>query len=421
MIETLELFPGISLHCCTDDRFKQGCLSIQLVRPMCHEEAALNNLIPAILLRGCIQYPDLRAITLHLDDLYGAAVGTAVRRVGDYQTTGLCCGFMEDRFAMEGDQILAPMLDFIRQLMFEPLVENGGFLPAITDSEKQNLLSAIKAMRNDKRLYAVNQLLDSMCQKDSFGVPKMGSEQSVRAITAQSAWEHYQKILKTSPIEIFYVGSASCRQVAELIKPMFADLPREYGKLPEQSAYCPGKQQNKLEKLDVSQGKLAMGFVTPITIRDPGFAAMQVCNTVLGAGLTGKLFAVIREKMSLCYDIGSVYHGSKGLVVVSAGIDFDKDETVRQAVLEQLDQCCLGNITQQELDSAKKAIISQLQCTHDSAVSIESYYGSTLLSGLNMTPAQYMEAVEQVDVRQVSQAAKTLKLHSTYFLKGVDA
>ena len=42
------------------------------------------------------------------------------------------------------------------------------------------------------------------------------------------------------------------------------------------------------------------------------------------------------------------------------------------------------------------------------------------MSGMNLTPASYMAAVEQVDLAAVVAAAKTLQLHSTYFLKGAD-
>ena len=135
--------------------------------------------------------------------------------------------------------------------------------------------------------------------------------------------------------------------------------------------------------------------------------------------MTGKLFSVIREKMSLCYDIGSGYHGSKGILTVSAGIDSHQENVVRREVLHQLELCCQGQITPQELESAKQSIISQLRGTHDSPGAIESYYGTAALSGLTMTPQQYLQAVEQVDIDQVAQAARTLKLHTVYFLKGV--
>ena len=54
--------------------------------------------------------------------------------------------------------------------------------------------------------------------------------------------------------------------------------------------------------------------------------------------MTSKLFMNIREKMSLCYDIGSGFHGSKGIMAVAAGIDFQKDALVREKVLEQLEK-----------------------------------------------------------------------------------
>ena len=89
MIHTISLAPGVTLRCFPDSRFKQGCISFQIIRPMNLQEAAQNALIPSVLLRATRNHPDLRSITHKLDELYGAAVSTVVRRVGDYQTTGL--------------------------------------------------------------------------------------------------------------------------------------------------------------------------------------------------------------------------------------------------------------------------------------------------------------------------------------------
>lgn len=419
MIQTSQLLPGVSLHTCTDHRFKQGCISFQLVRPMCHKEAAMNALIPAILLRGCACCPDLRTITQRLDDLYGAAVGTLVRRVGDYQTTGLCCNFIDEAYALPGDRLLEPMVSFLGQLLLAPVTENGIFLHSYVEGEKRNLLSAIEAQKNDKRFYASQQLFTHMCKNDSFSVPRLGTAAQVEAVTAADIWAHYQHILKTSPIEIFYLGAADHGQIARLVTGLLGKLERTYTPLPPQSGFTPCPAGTYREEMDVSQGKLYLGFTTPITLRDPEFVAMQVCNTVFGSGMTGKLFTVIREKMSLCYDIGSTYHGSKGIVTVGAGIDFDKEEQVVQEVMHQLQLCRQNQISDTELTSAKQAIISQLKATHDSPGAIENYYGTVALSGLALSPAQYIAAVEQVTREQVAAAAQTLELHTRYFLKGV--
>ena len=416
---TIELMPGVTLRCYGDDRFKQGCLSFTMIRPMCTEEAALNALIPAVLLRGTKNYPDLRAITLRLDDLYGASLGTQVRRVGDYQAVGLYCAFLEDRFAMGGDRILEPMVDFLRETLLEPVTENGVFDGAYVESEKRNLIATIESELNDKRAYAMGNLLRAMCKADSYGIPRLGDKADVAAITPAAAWAHYQKCLRESPIHIFYVGTAPAERVAELLRPLLEAIDRNYVNLPAQTPFQDAGGADLVEEMDVTQGKLCLGYVSPVTNRDEDFVATQMMNTIFGAGMTSKLFMNLREKMSLCYAIGSGYYGTKGIVTVSAGIDFDKEQLVRREIAHQLEAIARGEITDEELTAAREALLSSLRGTHDSPGSIEGYYATAALSGLKLTPDAYMDAVRSVTKDQVARAARELKLHTTYFLKGV--
>ncbi len=418
MIKTIQVLPGVTLRCFPDDRFKQEGLSLQLVRPMCREEAALNALLPAVLLRGSETAPDLRAITQRLDDLYGASVGAQLRRVGDYQTTGLSCSFMREEYALTGDRVFAPMMDFLEELMFHPKLQNGVFPKEFVESEKRNLLSAIAARRNDKRAYAGSQMIKNMCRGDSFGIPRLGEPEDVEAITPESLYAHYRKILRESPVNVFYVGAAEPEKIAELVGPMFRNLDRSPMTLPAQTAFHDCGGGDHTEQMDVTQGKLCMGFTTPITLRDEGFVAMQLCNTMFGGGMVSKLFMKIREEQSLCYDIGSSYHGSKGIVTVSAGIDNRMDTRVRQEILRQLKACQTGDFTPLELESAKQALLSQLKSTHDSPGAIEGYYATAALSGLSLPPADYMERIEKAEARDVAAAAETVKLHTVYFLRG---
>ena len=419
MIQRFELFPGITLRCFADTRFKQGCLSIQIVRPQCKKEAAMNALIPTVLLRGCKSCPDLRSITNRLDELYGASVGTMVRRVGDYQATGLYCAFLEDRFAMAGDRILEPMMQFLGQLLLEPLTEDGGFDRSFVASEKKNLISTIESELNDKRAYAMGKLLRTMCRADSFGVPRLGDKESVATIDAKALYAHYLHILQTSPIELFYMGATRGETVAALVRNMLSPIVRNYVPIAPQTPFHDDGGSDISEHMDAAQSVLCMGFVTDITSDSPDFAAMQVLNNIFGAGMTSKLFMQVREKMSLCYAIGSGYYGSKGIMTVSAGIDREKETEVREEVLSQLTACCRGEITEEELNAAKEALLSSLRGIHDSPGSIESYYSTHQLSGAFRSPAQYMEEIQAVTMERVIAAANTVRLHTTYFLKGV--
>ena len=163
MIAMKELLPGVSLRSVQDDRFKQGCLSVQILRRMCPQEAALNALLPAVLLRGSAANPDIRSIIRRLDLLYGATVGAQVRRVGDCQTTGFYCAFMDDRFALPGDQVMEPMFSFAEELLLHPLLEGErAFYGPYVEGEKKNLISTIESEKNDKQIYAMRRLLSVM-------------------------------------------------------------------------------------------------------------------------------------------------------------------------------------------------------------------------------------------------------------------
>ena len=419
MIQTIQLSPGVVLRHYPDKRFKTAVLSVQFLRPLCREEAALNALLSAVLLRGTEKNPDMRSITARLDDLYGAHISPHMRRIGDIQTIGLFLSCLEDRFALPGDRVLAPMVAFLGELLLDSPLKDGAFLPEFVEGEKKNLIATIESELNDKRAYAMGRLLKTMCREDTFGLPRLGETEQVAAIQPDELYHHYCKILRESRIQIFYVGSAQPETLRELLMPLVSKLGRSYVNLPAQTAFSDTEGSHISEEMDVSQGKLCMGFTTSITNRDKEFPAMQLMNTIFGAGMTSKLFMNVREKLSLCYNVGSGYYGTKGIVTVSAGIDFDKEQQTREEILRQLTACQEGRITPVELTAAKESVLSSLRSTHDTPGAIEGYYATAALSGMAMTPKQYMDALEAVTLEQVAAAARTVRLHSSFFLKGV--
>ncbi len=418
-MESIMLPGGIQFYSYRDNRFKQGALSIQFIRPMEKSESAMNALFPAVLLRGTKEHPDLRTITLRLDDLYGASVSALVRRIGDYQTTGLYCNFMEDRFALDGDEILSPMMEFIGQLLLEPVTENGVFLHSFVESEKKNLIATIESEINDKRIYVASQLMKQMCKNDSYGLPRLGETKDVERITAEELFLHYRKVLEESPVQVFYVGSAEAEKVAQLLAKQFAKIQRKSVPASAQTGFCGGEGSHKTQCMDVAQTNLCMGFVTPITNRTENFAAMQVMNTIFGGGMTSKLFMNVREKLALCYSVGSAYYGTKGILTVAAGIDEEKEQIVRDEILAQWEACKKAEITSEELNAAKEAVLSALRTIHDSPGAIEGYYTTASLSGQKADPKAHSCAIEKVTVEDVAAAARTMTYHSSFVLKGV--
>ena len=419
MIQTIQLKPGVVLRHYRDGRFKTAVVSLQFLRPMCREEAALNALLSSVLLRGSKHYPDMRAITVRLDELYGASIPTLLRRIGDLQTVGLFCTFLEDRFALPGDQVMAPALELFRELILEPKLTDGAFDPEFVSSEKENLIQDIESELNDKRSYANIRMLRSMCAGDSTALSVRGDRSDVEAITPQSLYDHYRRVLRTSPVEICFVGSADIQEVAACLMPLAQSLAEDPMTLPEHTPFCPQIQPREFsESLDVNQGKLSMGFTTPITNRHPDYTAMQVFNAIYGAGMTSKLFVNVREKLSLCYYAGSAYYASKGIVTVSSGIDECNYETAKAEILRQLQLTAAGEITEAELTAAKSALISGLRSVPDSPRALENFYGTLFIAGMVNDLDERIRAVEAVTAEDVARCAASVELHTVFFLKG---
>ena len=419
MIQTIQLTPGVVLRHYPDKRFKTAVLSLQFQRPLCREEASLNALLFSVLLRGTAKNPDMRAITAKLDGLYGAAVNPLMRRIGDRQTIGLFLSCLEDRFALPGDRVLSPSLDMVREILLEPKRVHGIFDPEFVESEKKNLIADIEAELNDKRAYAASRMLRDMCAGDSFALSLRGEKEDVEAITAQRLYDHYQKVLTTSPVELFFVGSASAEEVAKELMPLANAIAADPMTLPAQTPLnLTAEKREFSETMDVNQCKLSMGFTTPITNQHPDFAAMQVFNALYGSGMTSKLFMNVREKLSLCYYAGSGYYGSKGIVSVSSGIDEKNYDTAKAEILRQLRLTAEGRITDAELAAAKNGLISGLRSVPDSPASLENFYGTAFVGGLRYTLEEYIDAIRAVTAGDVARCAKTLELHTVFFLKG---
>ena len=72
------------------------------------------------------------------------------------------------------------------ELLLDPVTRNGRFLNDYVESEKQNLIDAIRGIINDKRDYADLRLLQEMCRGERYGVDKFGSIARVEKITNQN-------------------------------------------------------------------------------------------------------------------------------------------------------------------------------------------------------------------------------------------
>lgn len=418
MMKTIVIAPGITLRAMQTDKFKTACFSVNFLRPHNASEAALDALLPSVLLRATQHYPDIRSISMQLDALYGATVGTLIRRKGEVKLVGFYADFVEDEFLPEGESVFSPVMEMVEEVLYRPLTENGVFCRLNVEGEKQNLINAIESEMNDKRSYAVIQMLRSMCEKEAYGVPRLGRADDVRAITPQSLWEHYRKVLKTSRIELFYAGRKAPETVAQAFRKMFAGREPESCTAVETAVIRAAQNVRELsQQMDVTQGKLVIGLRTGITVEDADYPALMLLNAVFGAGVTSKLFVNVREKLSLCYYASSSLEKYKGVMVISSGVDFQNFKMAKRAILKELDDCKQGIISDEEIEPARQAILSALRASQDAPVQLDEYYMGAAIAKVDDF-AQLTEKVRALTVADLIAAAQKITVDTIYFLKG---
>ena len=415
-----EIMPGVWLSHLQSDKFKTACMSLTLLTQLKRESAAMNALIPFVLRRGTTQYPDMEALSARLEELYGAAIEPVVRRIGEIQCLGFYASIPEGDFLPGGADVLRPSAELMGQLLLSPATRGGLLLPKYVDSEKDKLLEAIRSRINEKRGYALFRCIEEMCCCEDYAVGRLGGESECEAIRYQKLSRQYRSLLQTSPVELFYCGRADEKTVIEAFRAALMTLPRgeidyDIGTDVRMNA-LEAEPRFVSEGLDVTQGKLVMGFRLGECMEEPNIPALYVFNCVFGSGTSSKLFMNVREKLQLCYYASSLVDLHKGLMLVSSGIEFDKLDAARDEILAQLQSIREGLISDEELQSARMGVASELRMLSDSQGELEGFYLSQALDGLEYGPMELAELAEEVTKEEVSAIARSVECDLVYFL-----
>ncbi|MCI9120048.1 MAG: insulinase family protein [Oscillibacter sp.] len=414
-----QLADGVFLTYLPARKFKTSLLSAQFVTPLSWETASANALTSAILRRGTVTCPDMGSLSARLDRLYGARIDNTVRKRGETQCVGFVASLIDDCFAPGGERLLEPTAELLGELICSPVIEDGRFTADYFQSEQVNLIDAIRSILNEKRAYADSRLLQELCAGEPYGIPRLGNEAHAESLEPQALYESYRTLIASSRLELLYSGSAELSRVEDALRAALAPLPRNLtASLPQASLHIPRSQTRTVtENLDVTQGKLGMGF----SCGSSDFIALLVGNTLFGGSSNSKLFLNVREKLSLCYYASSTYHRQKGLITVSSGIEFANYQQAYDEICAQLEAVQTGALEDWELDAAKSTLLNAYASMGDSQGKLENFYTGQAATGFTESPEELAEQVRAVTLKRICQAMKTVQLDTVYFLQGKEA
>ena len=129
------------------------------------------------------------------------------------------------------------------------------------------------------------------------------------------------------------------------------------------------------------------------------------------------MFQNVREKASLAYTARSNYVRQKNNIYIRCGIEIENYDKALQIIKEQLEEMRNGKFSEEDLENAKKYMISGVQSAQDEQDSEITYYIGQELSGKLTTFEEYIKKINEVNLTDVKDVANKIKINTIYFLR----
>lgn len=415
IINRRKIADGVYFSSITDKRYKKNLISVAFSTQLSEDTATENVIVPVLLTKCNSKLPTYKAFNNKMSRLYASGIGGTAGRQYDLQTISFGAYYLDDIYALSGEKMTGIMTDILIDCLTSPVTENGVFSEKFVDLEKKTVIDNIETAINDKRSYAIERAMKTICKGEPASVCSYGTVEKAKLITPDSAYKAYRRMLETMPCEIICTGCSDFDGVAEKFAAAFEKAGR-HDIENTTIALSPVKTQTEevTERLTVNQSKLVLGFKS----HSDDDAALVLLQKIFGGTTSSKLFRNVREKMSLCYYCSAARNDLKGIMLVNSGVENENIEKTKEAVIDQLEEIKNGNFTNEDINFAEMAIKNDFKSVADSAGNVSNWYFDCIRKNDIVTPEEKLGRYLGVSKERIIAAAKSMVLDSVYVLTG---
>ena len=378
MFLTTQLAKGVSLHIRQTTQFKTVNFSVKWRRPLTTKDAAERTVLSNVLQHSNEKFKTSAAFRSYLDDLFGTVLYFDTTKRGNEHTLLLNVETVNDQY-LANSNVLQEVLDLIHTVIFSPNLENDAFVSSIVEREKEMVLERIHSIFDDKARYAQYRLMQILRPNHPASISANGTIETVKAVTPQSLKAAYDSMLQNDTVDIYVVGDIDVEEMTEKLRQVLAFGDRELHEKQLKTEIDTKPEEYTKEQQEMKQGKLHIGFSTPVYFGDPDFPKMQIFNGIFGGYAHSKLFMNVREQLKVMQN---------------------------------------GEISDLELTQTKAMLTNQLKEALDSARGQIEIYDQYKDLNEAFTIDTWADRWQQVTKEDVEQMAKQVKQEAIYFLCG---
>lgn len=399
--------------------FKTSLITVSLLVPR-NINLAENIIIPKYLTYSSKDYPSPASLSAKLENLYGAITGGAVIRRGESSKIELSATCINNKFALDGEDISCQALELVLNLLFNPCQDGEKFEKEKFELMKRLKIEDIESEINDKRQYALTRMIETMCQDEVFGIPKSEILEDMRNCDEVSAFKAWKELLKNATVQVNLVGAFDEEKSEALVEKYFSSVERE--PLENETVFVETAEDvtEVTEEMDINQSKLVIGYRSGMKSKNDDFYAEQMMVDIFGGGPYSRLFMNVREKLSLCYYCSARLFREKGIIVIQSGIEKENKQKAFDEIAKQLEIMKKGEFEEADFIASKTAICDSLRGVCDTPDGIDSFL-STKIDEEIISIDEIIENYEKVTREDIIKAANKMSLDTVYMLAGKES
>ena len=404
------------------EKFKSIYFSINFTIPVTKQEISKNSLLASMLAKSCEKYKTQKDIQQYLYSLYGANFDIGIEKFGDLYNIEIRCECINKNYLPNNEDVVDKVLDFMYNIIFKPNIIDGKFDEELLLREKESLINKIREVKDDKLRYGIRKMEELMCKNEPFCVYVYGDEQDIKNITVEELYKTYNNLFENSSITFIVSGNLNgYDNIEDRIANVFKNKLNsklDYKKLVYNQKIEHSKDE-VIESQQTTQSVISYGLrINNVDTSD--FYNLNVYNALLGGTPSSKLFQNFREKESLAYTVRSRYYRFKDIIIIYAGIQKENYEKAKEVLEKQINLIKNGEVTDEEFNSSKQSIISDLKEWNDSKIALSKMFISNMYANKkdDITLEEMIENMNKVTKQDVINMAKNIEIEKIYFLGG---
>jgi len=352
-------------------------------------EAGISHFIEHLLFKGTEKRTTAREIAEAIEGVGGILNGGTGKELTTYW-----CKVAQPHFQLA--------LDVLVDILF-----HSKFDPQDIARERQVIIEEIN-MSRDSPSQQVNTLIDELLWPGHpLGREVTGNKESVAAMTREAMLNYLQGQYLPDNTVVAIAGNIQHQEMVAAVSQATGSWTNQQPH-PGYSVYEQQPTQPlRIETRDIEQAHLCLAL-PGLSLLHPKRFTLDLLNVILGAGMSSRLFAEIRDKLGLVYSIHSyVEHFlDSGSVIVYAGVEPKNLETVIKAILEQLYQL-KEQVPQSELVKAKELSKGRLILRMEDSHNVAGWLGGQeILTKRILSLDQVISIIDAITADELKQLAQ---------------